>query len=263
MSITTIGDHLIHYEALGRGEPLIFVHGWLGSWRYWWPSMQELSTQHRTFAFDLWGFGDSSKATNKYSFESYVEMLDQFIEKLGISKPLTLVGHALGAAVSLRYALLRPHNVARLAAVALPIQGESINDRLTNSDSSAFVSRVFGKSNVYPEVESETRKTDRAAMNAVASQLTGYNFASDLDKCNCPVLMVFGGQDAVIQQPTGEFNQLQRTGNNRHYIALDGCNHFPMLEQTAKFNRLLIDFIHADKDSVEIAPKEHWQRRTR
>jgi pimeloyl-ACP methyl ester carboxylesterase len=263
MSITTIGDHLIHYEALGRGEPLIFVHGWLGSWRYWWPSMQELSTKHRTFAFDLWGFGDSSKVSNKYSFESYVELLDQFIEKLGITKPITLVGHSLGAAVSLRYTVLRPLNVARLAAVALPVQGESIHDRLTNSDSSAFVTRVFGKSNVYPEVESEARKTDRAAMNTVASQLIGYNFSADLEKCACPVLLIFGGQDAVIQQPGGILPAMQRTDNGRYYVALDSCNHFPMLEQTAKFNRLLIDFIHADKDLAEIAPKEHWQRRTR
>ncbi len=263
MSITTIGDHLIHYEALGRGEPLIFIHGWLGSWRYWWPSMQELSTKHRTFAFDLWGFGDSSKAANKYSFESYVEMLDQFIDKLGISQPLTLVGHSLGAAVSLRYAALRPERVTRLATVALPIQGNFINDRLTNSDSSAFINRVFGKSNTYPEVEAETRKTDQAAMNAVASQLTDYNFATDLEKCDCPVLMVFGGQDAVIQQPASDAPYLQRPDNNRYYVALENCNHFPMLEQTAKFNRLLIDFMQAGDDAIEIAPKEHWQRRTR
>jgi pimeloyl-ACP methyl ester carboxylesterase len=263
MSITTIGDHLIHYEALGRGEPLIFVHGWLGSWRYWWPSMQELSTKHRTFAFDLWGFGDSSKATNKYSFESYVEMLDQFIEKLGISKPITLVGHALGAAVALKYSVVRPLNVARLAAVALPLQGDFINDRLTNSDSSAFVSRVFGKSNVYPEVESETRKTDRVAMNNVATQLIGYDFSADLEKCTCPVLLVFGGQDAVIQQPGSNSAFMHTPDNGRYYVALDSCNHFPMLEQTAKFNRLLMDFIHADKDQAELALKEHWQRRIR
>ncbi|MFZ0545203.1 MAG: alpha/beta hydrolase [Candidatus Promineifilaceae bacterium] len=263
MSIITIDDHLIHYEALGRGEPLIFIHGWLGSWRYWWPSMQELSAQHRTFAFDLWGFGDSSKASSKYSFESYVEMVDQFIEKLGISTPLTLVGHALGAAVALRYALLHPDNVVRLAAVSLAIQGEFINDRLTNSDSSSFANRVLGKSNIYPEVESEIRKTDQAAMNGVATQLIGYDFSADLETCACPILLIHGGQDPVVQQSGSDSSIWQRPDNNRYYVALDNCNHFPMLEQTAKFNRLLIDFIHADKNSAEIAPKEHWQRRTR
>ena len=70
MSITTVGNHLIHYEVLGRGKPLIFIHGWLGSWRYWWPSMQAMSSQYRSFAFDLWGFGDSSKAPEQYTIDA-------------------------------------------------------------------------------------------------------------------------------------------------------------------------------------------------
>jgi pimeloyl-ACP methyl ester carboxylesterase len=125
------------------------------------------------------------------------------------------------------------------------------------------LSRVFGKSNTYPEVESESRKTDQSAMNMVATQLIDYNFSADLDKCNCPILMVFGDQDSVIQLPDSDAPYLQRPGNNRYYVALESCNHFPMLEQTAKFNRLLIDFMHADDNAVEIAPKEYWQRRTR
>jgi CheY-like chemotaxis protein len=34
------GWEIVHYEVLGRGRPLIFLHGWIGSWRYWIPSMQ-------------------------------------------------------------------------------------------------------------------------------------------------------------------------------------------------------------------------------
>jgi pimeloyl-ACP methyl ester carboxylesterase len=263
MSITTVGDHLIHYEALGRGEPLVFIHGWLGSWRYWWPSMQGLSARHRTFAFDLWGFGDSSKAVNKYSFAAYLEMLEQFVDKLGIAKPFTLVGHALGAAVALRYCATHPENVKRLVLVALPVQGEFLNERLTSNDSATFISKVLGKNNSYPEIDSETRKTDRAAMNTLAGELLQNSFLADLENCQCPVLLVFGNQDPVVQQPTGDCSHLQQPGSNRHYICLDGCNHFPMLEQTAKFNRLLLDFIHADNNGTEIAPKDYWQRRTR
>jgi pimeloyl-ACP methyl ester carboxylesterase len=263
MSITTVGDHLIHYEALGRGEPLVFIHGWLGSWRYWWPAMQGLSTRHRTFAFDLWGFGDSSKAANKYSFPAYLDMLDQFVEKLGIARPFTVVGHALGAAVALRYASLHPTSVKRLVLVALPVQGEFLNDRLTNNDSVTFINKVLGKSNSYPEVDSESRKTDKVALNMLATELLRSNFAADLDNCHCPVLLLFGNQDPVVQQPTGEYYYVQQPNDSRHYICLDGCNHFPMLEQTAKFNRLLLDFIHAESNIAEIAPKDYWQRRTR
>jgi len=75
MSITTVGSKLVHYEVLGRGQALIFIHGWLGSWRYWWPAMQALSSHYRTYAFDLWGFGDSSKSDEEYTLSAYVNML--------------------------------------------------------------------------------------------------------------------------------------------------------------------------------------------
>ena len=100
-------------------------------------------------------------------------------------------------------------------------------------------------------------------MNSVATQLTSYNFSADLEECACPVLLIFGGQDAVIKQPGDDSALMERPENGRYYVALDSCNHFPMLEQTAKFNRLLIDFIHANQEQATIAPKDHWQRRTR
>lgn len=264
MSITTIGDHLIHYEALGRGDPLIFVHGWLGSWRYWWPSMQELSMRYRTFAFDLWGFGDSSKVKAKYSFASYVEMLDQFVDKLGIATPFVLVGHGLGAAVALRYTTQNPANVKRLVVVALPIQGGYISNRLLNGDAATMAQKTIGKLTNYPEVETEIRKTDANAISAVTRQLLEYNFAADLANCTRPMLLVFGNQDPLVQQPIAEQESLHDAGNQRYYVLLDSCQHFPMLEQTPTFNRLVLDFVHAeDSKTKDVAPKDYWKRRTR
>lgn len=262
MSITTVGDHLIHYEALGRGEPLIFIHGWLGSWRYWWASMQALSTHYRVFAFDLWGYGDSSKVSEKYTFHEYVHMLDQFVDRLGIMQPVTVVGHALGAAVGLRYVTKHPEAVKRLAAVALPIQGEYINIRLTESDSNTLLNWLLGRQNSHPEVESELRKTDNLALNKVAREMLAYNFAVDLDNAPCPVLLVFGDQDPVVQQPSGDYHHFQKPGNNRAYVSLQSCNHFPMLEETAKFNRLILEFLRANNNLKDLSPKEYWQRRT-
>lgn len=262
MSITTVGDKLIHYEAVGRGEPLIFIHGWLGSWRYWWPSMQSLSAHYRTFAFDLWGFGDSSKAPDNYTFAHYVEMVDQFMDRLGIARPATLVGHGLGAAVALRFAVQNPQDVRRLAAVALPVHGAYIHDRLADDDADTFIARVLGKSNSHPEIETELRKTDARAMNRSARELLDHDFGADLDAVACPVLLVFGEQDPVVEQPSGEHGRYRESGKMRAYVTLDACTHFPMLEEAAKFNRLLLDFARANRDLRELSPKEYWKRRT-
>ena len=259
MSIAIVGDNLIHYEAIGRGEPIIFVHGWLGSWRYWWPSMQALSTRHRTFAFDLWGWGDSSKQAGQYNFDNYVKMMDQFMNKLGIMGPATLVGHSLGAAVALRFARQHPDRVKRLVTVALPVEGHHVPERLTRTDSPSFISRL-GKAAAFPELEAEVKKTDTAALNATAIELQGLSFAQDLSEAPCPTLLVFGEKDNVVAPPNGDHRHIIEAPG-RHFISLNDCSHFPMLDEPVKFNRLIQEFIHND-DLSELAVKEYWSRRT-
>lgn len=56
MSAIHIDNRLVHYEVVGRrGAPMIFLHSWLGSWRYWLPTMEHVSERYRTFAIDFWG----------------------------------------------------------------------------------------------------------------------------------------------------------------------------------------------------------------
>ena len=100
MTITTLENQIIHYEAIGHGAPVIFVHGWHGSWRYWYSTCRRFG-RHRSYAFDLWGFGDSGANSTAYSLDAYVEMLHGTI------------GGALGAGVVLRYSMMYPEDVDR------------------------------------------------------------------------------------------------------------------------------------------------------
>ncbi len=120
MSALTIENDLVHYEVLGRGRPVILLHGWLNSWRYWVPSMQQLSMKYRAYALDLWGYGDSSKDPAKLSLEAQVQLLADFMDKLGIPKA-AFIGHSLGGAVMVRYALRHPERVARLMMISPPV----------------------------------------------------------------------------------------------------------------------------------------------
>ncbi|RPI99135.1 MAG: alpha/beta fold hydrolase [Chloroflexi bacterium] len=120
MSAITIEDDLVHYEVLGRGRPVILIHSWLGSWRYWVPAMQQLSMKYRTYAVDLWGFGDSGRDAKRYDFRSQVRLLNEFMEKLGITKA-ALIGHGLGASIVVRYALQHADRVPRLMVVSPPL----------------------------------------------------------------------------------------------------------------------------------------------
>jgi pimeloyl-ACP methyl ester carboxylesterase len=260
--MTTLDDHLMHYEVLGRGQPIIFIHGWLGSWRYWWPTMQGLSSQHRSFALDLWGFGDSTKATEHYSLTGYVQQIEKFIDKLGIAQPVTLVGHGLGGIVALSYAEKYPDLVKKLVLISIPVRSETMDGRLLDMDVETFVSRVLGKGNSFPEVDSELRKTDNEAVQKLAREIQGQDFYNVLANLPLPILLIGGGQDPIIT-PYSNGILSMNSASNRYIVPIENCSHFPMLEEKVKFNRLLLEFFHADASVEELVPKEFWQRRVR
>lgn len=121
MSAITVGSDLVHYEVLGRGgRPVILVHGWLGSWRYWIPTMRQLQLKYRVYAVDLFGFGDSSKNPERYTINQQIELLDDFMKQLGIPKAAFLA-HGLGAHVAIEFAKQYPERVARMLLSSAPV----------------------------------------------------------------------------------------------------------------------------------------------
>lgn len=122
MSAITVEDDLIHYEVLGRGKPIILLHSWFGSWRYWVPTMQQLAVKYRCYSVDMWGFGDSGKNPERYSIDQQTRLIEQFMDRMGIPKAV-LVGHGLGAVVAARFACRKAtkDKVHRLMLVTPPL----------------------------------------------------------------------------------------------------------------------------------------------
>ncbi len=261
MSAVVISDGLLHYEVMGRGRPLVFIHGWLGSWRYWVPTMEEMSARHRAYAFDLWGFGDSDKLNAHYSLESYVSLIGQFLEKLGVMR-VTLVGHALGGIVALRFAAQAQEWVDRVMAVSVPLIGRAINRPLAGfSGNGDALERLVTRRVKLQEVTMEVKKTDVSAVAASVQSVMDDDLRPLLSPLSIPVLLVYGRDDPFISPPEQEW--LQGCGDHVRSIFLDGARHFPMLEERNKFNRLLTDFLDAEGDLGALELKEEWQRRLR
>lgn len=129
MSAITINGDLVHYEVLGRGRPIILLHSWLGSWRYWIPTMQQLSVKYRIYALDLWGFGDSGKNQPYYSIDGQADLIEKFLDKMGIPKAV-FVGHGLGAAVMAHFAN-KPNCsqiVHRMMTISTPVFGSGFRE---------------------------------------------------------------------------------------------------------------------------------------
>ena len=64
MSILVVDQQVVHYEVFGHGRPVLFLHGWLGSWRYWFPTIERVAEHFRTYSFDFCGFGDTIRLSS-------------------------------------------------------------------------------------------------------------------------------------------------------------------------------------------------------
>jgi pimeloyl-ACP methyl ester carboxylesterase len=265
MSALIIDGDVVHYEAFGRGKPVLFIHGWLGSWRYWVSTMEALSDKYRTYALDLWGFGDSAKSKPHYNVAGYVALINNFVNAMGI-REVPLVGHALGAIVALEYATCYPDQVKKIVAISLPLTPDSISHKLLNFASDSMITKLLWRRQIsYKEVQFESEKTGSGAISLSIQSVTQMNVERRLQSLgslkDLLVLTVYGEKDDLIDP--GPTRSLNGHWPNIRPIGLADSKHFPMLDEAAKFNRLLKDFLNAGNDLSALELKEEWRRRTR
>jgi pimeloyl-ACP methyl ester carboxylesterase len=262
MSAIILDGEIVHYEVLGRGRPLIFLHGWVGSWRYWIPTMQVTSMSFRSYAIDLWGFGDTANKSQNYLIESQVRLLEKFLHKLGIGK-VGLVGHGLGAILALLYSLKNPEKVDRMMAVSLPFDSTTINSRLRSATPTELVEWLLSEDPLTEPVRAEAPKQDPQAIITSLNDLKDINPLQTSIQLAIPCLMVHGQNDPLVSTPEGK--DLLAMAANVHRISFHESGHFPMLDQRNKFNRLLIDFLSlkSGEPPSNLTLKDEWQRRVR
>lgn len=262
MSAIILRDEIVHYEVLGRGKPLLYLHDWVGSWRYWIPTMQAASISFRAYALDLWGFGDTAKNSNYYSIEQQVSLLEEFLSEMGIGK-IALIGHGLGAIVSLLYTMRFPSQVDRVMAVSLPARESAIHARLLSSPPSELAEWLLGRLPAMEAAWTEVPKTDGRAIQLSLANLAALNLPDLANKTGTPCLLVHGQNDLAIEPLPAE--QAAALPEHVHAITFEQSGHFPMLDEPAKFNRLLVDFLSLQTGESPrlLQLKEEWKRRVR
>lgn len=272
MSATHLNNRLVHYEVVGRrGQPVIFLHSWLGSWRYWLPTMDAISDRYRSYALDFWGFGDSDRRESTFALPEYVAMIHDFMDTLGLQQ-VALVGHGLGGMVAIRAAAEFPERFSKIITVTTPIQG-AILQQATRPGTFARLLGLSSTSNVwsrqlrqlhvdYPQILSEmvedTETLSESTVKRVIESVIATDLRADLERLTLPLLGVFGDKDTIVAPEQGRFLrddhlQLQQV------IRLPKSSHFPFLDQPNVFNRMLVDFLSSEGSAIEI--KSEWRRR--
>lgn len=113
----------LHYVAAGEsGPPILLVHGFPESWWAFHRLIPLLARDHRVFAVDLRGFGDSAIAEENFSSAVAAEDLHELIRHLDVG-PLAVAGQDIAGGTMYRLAIRYPQDVSAFIASEMGLAG--------------------------------------------------------------------------------------------------------------------------------------------
>lgn len=259
MSSIVTDQGIVHYEAYGRGQPVILLHGWLGSWAYWLETMETLGHNYRLYALDFWGFGESGKRRERYHVADFVDLVDQFMDRLGITQA-PIIGHSMGGTVALSLALRQPQRVFKVAVVGSPVVGDSLHLFLRLAGRPWIAYTVWHMPTILrlgirafsPQVTREWRRwydmqiqdlsrtTLEAFFTSIAS-LRCTDLRSQLPSLHAPVMSIHGVGDNVVNP--NQTHLIARCVPLARIEMMANSRHFPMLDEPKAFNERLLSFL--------------------
>ena len=268
------GCRIRYFMAEEPDSPVVLIHGAgidsaLLSYR---SVIDPLSECHSIFAPDLPGYGESDKPKIRYTTEFYTGFIAHFMDTLGLQKT-SLVGHSMGGAIAMGFALLLPDRVDKLVLVSSYGLGHKIPRRLWALLvlRIPFLNEILWKSVAYSRwlakrslqsticdpaiitdelVEEAQREVCRpgsgyAFRSYQKSELTKRGlrtgFAEDLGQLACPTLIVHGAQDKII--PLIWARNAHALISNSKLCILDNCGHLPQREKPEEFNQAVLGFL--------------------
>lgn len=247
----------IHYDVVGSGPLVLFIHGFPLSRTLWEPTAERLAGEFTCILPDLRGHGASTPTPNA-SIEQYANDLIAVLDAVAPRQPAVVCGLSMGGVIA--FDLFRRHR-ARVRGLVLSDcrpQAETEEGRQRRADvaarvmqqgSGVFAEEMVGKL-VAPGAAPELidrwvdimARTPAPGVAAAAHALAERPDSTGLlPQINVPTLLVFGEQDSITPPDVGR-EMAERIPDARLEI-IAGAGHLPPVEQPERFAGLLVDFL--------------------
>jgi pimeloyl-ACP methyl ester carboxylesterase len=255
MSVSVEGSEVV-YAAQGtvNHPPLVFLHGWGASHKWWRWAFSAFAPRYRCIAPDFPGFGLSEKPRRDYSMEAYAAWLGKFLDALGFPR-VTLVAHSMGGTVAFLFALDHPGRLEKLALVNPLLRGADAFNRRTRflmlpvirglaylmAKSPALrrkITRDFSFVRpLEPELAEDVAKGTYASSIETMLSLLRIDLTPRLSSLQVPTLAVGTDKDQIIITPQYDWVPAERKA------LLPETGHIPIIERPAQFNAILDEFL--------------------
>jgi pimeloyl-ACP methyl ester carboxylesterase len=204
-----------YYEVHGRGEPLLMLHGGLGSIDMFGPGpMMPLFTKkgRQVIAVDLQGHGRTTLGTRPIRCESIADDIDRLLGKIGRAQ-VDVLGYSFGGCVALRLAIQHPERVRRLVLVSATFAADGwyADMREQQKQVGAAMAPMMAETPMYKSYKAVAPKVDDfpRLLDAMGDFMRQkYDWSADVAKLKMPVMLVFGDADMIRPEHQVKFYQL-------------------------------------------------------
>jgi pimeloyl-ACP methyl ester carboxylesterase len=243
-------------RSSGEGEPLVFVHGYLGGAAVWDRQFLSFSTGYVCIAPNLAGFGDSAALHAPETIEGHAAQVLHTLDQLGIDR-FHLLGHSMGGMVVQQMAAMAPERIKRLVLYGtgpvglLPDRFESIEtsrQRLASDGLEATVRRIAATwfergedAEGYARCVSEGVKASMQAALASLSAWEKWDGTAALSSLTMPTLVIWGDGDRSYGW--GQPERLWRGIRGCRLAVIPGCAHNVHMESPQIFDAIVKDFL--------------------
>jgi pimeloyl-ACP methyl ester carboxylesterase len=252
MPFVQAGDLNVHYIEQGAGTPIVFVHGNWGSAAWWEPVLARLPAGYHGIAPDVRGRGKTEGPDSDYTMPALAADLRAFADALGLDR-FHLVGHSLGTAIAMQFALDNPQRVRTLTVVA-PAWVDGMPALLNNpagqealkANKALFGQALKALAPAAPADAYWQRLVDEgheqrleAALRNVPACLN-WTPGDRLRDTGVPALVIDGAQDILTGGPNAE---RAAVALGARHVVMPDVGHSPNIEAPDAFVALLLAHI--------------------